>query len=102
MRDDLQRVSEALAVPLRWLLGLLLFSFAMPLAAVVTRSETVRVIAAMFGLCVAVLGIRAALRPSRPFRLETFSSSPWINTTRRVGGFYVTAGVCYAVIASPP
>jgi hypothetical protein len=97
--DDLRRVSVALDVPLGWLLSFVVLAFVMLLAAVATHSETVGFVAAGSGLCITLLGVRAAIRPSRPFQLKNFGNSPWINSTRRVGLFYVMAGVVWAMLA---
>ena len=97
MGDDFERISEALGVPTQWLLGLGLLAFAMLFAAIAIRNSALAVVAAAFGILMSLIGVRAAIRPSRPFRLENFA--PWINTTRRVGAFYVVAGLVWALLA---
>jgi hypothetical protein len=99
MGDDLQRVSEALGVPTPWLLAFVLVAFTMLLAAAITRDAAVAGVAAALGVLISLIGARAAIRPSRPFRLENFTNSPRINTTRRVGLFYVLVGLVWAVLA---
>jgi len=76
-----------------------LAAFLALVTAVDTHSATLGLLAAAMGVGIALLGVRAAIRPSRPFRLETMSNSPWINTTRRVGAFYVMARVVCALLA---
>jgi hypothetical protein len=99
MLDDLQRVSDALDIPLAWLLGVLLAGFAMLLVAMGAHNWTVSGVAAAFGVVFSLIGVRATLRPSRPFRLESVQNTPGINTTRRVGLFYIAAGLIWAMIA---
>lgn len=73
--------------------------FVMLLAVVVTRDAPVGLVAAGFGAVLSLIGARAAVRPSRPFRLETLGNTPSINTTRAVGRFYIAAGVIWAARA---
>lgn len=98
MRDDLDRVSEALGVPTRWLLGLLAVAFTILVAAAVTHDAAVERIAAAVGVLMSLIGLRAAMRPSRPFHLENLTNSPGIDTTRRVGLFYVVVGLTWTAL----
>lgn len=99
MGDDLRRISQALDVPVSWLLGIALAGFAALLAAVGSHDWTVGGVAAGFGVVISLIGVRAAIRPSRPFRLENVENTPGITTSRRLGLFYVAAGVGWAMIA---
>jgi hypothetical protein len=99
MEDDLQHVAEALGVPTRWLVTFVLFGFFMLLAAAITHDAAFADVAAALGALISLIGVRAAMRPSRPFRLENFTNSPGINTTRRVGMFYVLVGLVWAALA---
>jgi hypothetical protein len=99
MQDDLRRISDALGVPLAWLIGVAVTGMAALLAAVASHDAAVGDVAAAFGGVIALIGIRGALRPSRRFRLENVTNSPGIDTTRRVGLFYVAVGLIWAMIA---
>jgi hypothetical protein len=99
MRDDLRRISQALDMPLTWLLGIAAAGFASLVAALGSRNWTVAGVAAGFGVVISLMGVRAVIRPSRPFRLESVENTPGINTSRRLGLFYVAAGLGWAMIA---
>lgn len=99
MEDDLRRISQALDIPLSWLLGIALAGFACLVAAVGSHNWTVAGFAAGFGVVISLIGVRAVIRPTRPFRLENFENTPGINTSRRLGLFYVAAGLAWAMIA---
>jgi hypothetical protein len=99
MEDDLRRLSDALGVPLPWLLGAAFAAMAVLLAAMSSGSWAVTGVAVASGVVIALVGVRAALRPSRPFRLQKYENPPWLNTTRRLGLFYVVAGFVWALIA---
>lgn len=93
MLEDLQRVSDALDIPVPWLLGVLFMGMAELVGAVSTPATMTTGIAVTFGVVILLIGVRAAIRPSRPFRLENFDNAPWLNTSRRLGLFYMAAGV---------
>jgi hypothetical protein len=99
MQDDLQRICDALEVPLSWLLGILLMGMAALVGVVSTPTTVTTCVAVAFGVVISVIGVRAAIRPSRPFRLESLENAPWLNTTRRLGLFYAVAGICWVMIA---
>jgi hypothetical protein len=99
MGDDIRRISQALDMPLSRLLGILLAGFASLLAAVGSHNWTVAGVAAGFGVVISLIGVRAAIRPARPFRLESVENTPGINTSRRLVLFYVAAGLAWAMIA---
>jgi len=99
VQDDVQRISDALDLPLSWLLGILFVGMAALVGAVSTPSGVTTCVAVVFGVVISLIGLRAALRPSRPFRLENLENAPWLNTTRRLGLFYMVGGVFWAMIA---
>jgi hypothetical protein len=58
-------------------------------------------VSCLVGVVVAGLGARAIARPSRPFKVESLQQSGkmlYVNTSRRLGGFYVLAGVVWIIV----
>lgn len=99
MRNDLQRISAALELPPQWLVRLILLSVTTLFAAAVTREVPVALVAAGCGLVISGVGARAAIRPSRPFRLESPHQVPSITTTRRLGLFYMATGFVWTALS---
>jgi hypothetical protein len=94
MFDDFREIADALDVPLPWF-WLIIPGFVALAAAGTTHSAIAGTIAALVGLGIASLGIRAIVRPSRPLRLSPLSTVPGITTSRRLGAFYFLPGVVW-------
>lgn len=89
-------------MPLAWLLTFVVFGF-VPLAAAITlRSAAVSAISSLVGLCIAGVGIRAMVRPSEPLRLSQPSAVPHVTTSRRLGAFYLFAGLVWVALSLLP
>jgi uncharacterized membrane protein YqgA involved in biofilm formation len=73
-------------------------AFAALVVASFAQSRVVSDVAALGGLAIIGLGVRALLAPSRPFDIGRLGV-PAIDTSRRLGAFYVLTGVLWIVIA---
>jgi hypothetical protein len=102
MLDDFRRIAQALGVSERLLVGAGLGGFALLLLVATTKDTAVGVVSAVFGACVTLVGARAIVRPSRPFAITSLrkgSGLEYLNTTRRLGGFYILAGLVWIMVS---
>jgi hypothetical protein len=100
--DDLHKVASALAVPASWLLTLLGGGMVVLVAAIAAHSRPIGLCSAIIGVALLSLGLRAVVRPSQPFDPSSLNSEAgmgYINTSRRVGGFYAVVGVVWVVVS---
>lgn len=95
---DLSKIAAALDVPRPWLAGGAVGGFLLLVLAGAAGSVPLGIASAAFGLLVIGVGIRAMVRPSRPIDLQD-TGIPLINSSRRVGGFYVFAGLVWVLVS---
>lgn len=76
-----------------------MFGFVPMVAAVSLRSAAAAAVSCLIGAGAAGVGIRAILRPSQPLRLSPVSAVPHITTSRRLGVFYLLAGLVWIVLS---
>lgn len=98
MFEDFRKIARALDAPLAWLLGFSTVGFVPLTAAMSLRSAAAVAISCFVGLATGGVGMRAILRPSVPLRLSQPSSVPYITTSRRLGAFYVVAGLIWVAL----
>lgn len=100
--DDVQSVSEALRVPPSLLTGLAVGGLAVLLLTAGTKSPGLIAMSCLVGVALSGMGVRAVALPCRPFEVKSLRRQgglDYLNTTRRVGAFYVVAGLVYVVLA---
>jgi hypothetical protein len=100
--DDLHKIADALAVPVVWLIGLTVGGFILLVSAGAAHSRPLGFASVAVGLVLMGVGLRAIVRPSEPFdvrSLRQHAGIDYLNSSRRLGGFYVLAGVAWAFIA---
>lgn len=81
-----------------WLAGGAAGGFVLLVLAGVAGSVPLGIASAAFGLLIIGVGIRAVVRPSRPIDLQD-TGMPVINSSRRVGIFYVFAGSVWILLS---
>jgi uncharacterized membrane protein HdeD (DUF308 family) len=99
--EDLQRICGALDVSLSVLALVAVGGFAALTVAASTHSTAPAAVACVAGVVLLASGLRAAMRPARPFEIQSLNRSnpalSYINTSRRLGLFYVLVGVVWIV-----
>jgi hypothetical protein len=99
--EDLVRVADALAVPVRGLIALVIVGFGSLVVALFTQDRAATVVAVSAGLLLFLVGLRAVVRPSRPFDITALrkrSGLEFLDSSRRLGGFYMLVGVFWVVL----
>lgn len=102
MGDDLRAIARALDLPFGPFVASGMVGFALLVLAFAAHNTGVSVTAAVVGLAVVLVGVRAMFRPSRPFRVEALrngTGSEYINTSRGLGGFYAVGGVVWVAVS---
>jgi hypothetical protein len=101
--DDLRRIANALDVSLSLLAFVAVGGFVALAAAGSTHNALLAAAACLAGVVLLGIGLRAAMRPARPFEIQSLNRTDpalsYINTSRRLGLFYVLVGLVWIVVA---
>jgi hypothetical protein len=99
--EDLVRVADALAVPTRGLIALGIVGLGSLGVALFTQDRVFAVVAVCAGVLLFLVGLRAVARPSRPFDIKALrkrTGLEFIDSSRRLGGFYMLVGVFWVIL----